>query len=503
MSSPTLRFKALQGKPMRSNSLHKSILVTGATGYVGGRLVPLLLEKGYQVRVFARDAVRLSGRSWVEEVEVIEGNVLHEEDLPPAMEGIDVAYYLIHNMTERTGYREQELQSARNFGRAARAAGVKRIIYLGALGDPESDLAPHLRSRQQTGKVLGEYDIPVTEFRAAIIVGSGSISFEMIRYLTEKLPVMIAPRWVYQQVQPISIEDVLAYLTAALDTPASQDKTIEIGGSDQLPYAEMMLTYAEIRGLKRWLIPVPVLTPALSSYWVHWITPVHASVTRPLIEGLVNEILVTENSARDIFPSIQPMSYFQAVESALESIQTGEVETRWCDALYSSQGDRQPVKLISEEGMLLEQRQIRIRASEEEVFRVITRLGGEYGWLFMNWAWRVRGWVDRLLGGAGLRRGRRDPEHLRVGDAVDFWRVEEIETPTLLRLRAEMVVPGKAWLQFESGSTPEGDVLLLQTAIFAPRGLAGFLYWYGLYPAHGIIFSGLIRRIKERAEGVS
>jgi hypothetical protein len=262
----------------------------------------------------------------------------------------------------------------------------------------------------------------------------------------------------------------------------------------------MMLTYAEIRGLKRWLIPVPVLTPGLSSHWVHWITPIHASVTRPLIEGLVNEILVLDPSAREIFPEIQPMSYSEAVESALAGVETGEVETRWCDALYSSQGDRQPVKLISEEGMLLEQRQIRIQASAEDVFQVYTRLGGDYGWLFMNWAWRVRGWVDRLLGGAGLRRGRRDPDRLRVGDAVDFWRVEEIESPKLLRLRAEMVFPGKAWLRFESGQTPDGDVLLLQTAIFAPRGLAGFLYWYSLYPIHGIIFSGLIKQIKAQAE---
>jgi uncharacterized protein YbjT (DUF2867 family) len=403
-------------------------------------------------------------------------------------------------MTECQGYREQELLAARNFGSTAEKAGVKRIIYLGALGDPESDLAPHLVSRQKTGQVLAEFSVPVTEFRAAIIVGSGSISFEMIRYLTEKLPVMICPRWVYQQVQPIAIEDVLSYLVHALSTPESIGEVLEIGGEDQLAYSEMMTTYAELRGFKRLLIPVPVLTPGLSSHWVHWITPVAASVTRPLIEGLKNEILVQDHKALQIFPAIKPISYRDAVKQALENLQHGDVETRWCDALYSSQGDQRPVRLINEEGMIQEQRQVLIQASEQQVFRVYTSMGGEKGWLFMDWAWKIRGFIDRFLGGSGLRRGRRDPDQLRVGDAVDFWRVEDLQPNSSLRLRSEMIVPGEAWLKYESGKTPQGDILLLQTAIFAPRGLAGFLYWYTLYPIHGIIFSGLIRSIKKAAE---
>ncbi len=487
---------------MNPEHTKQTILVTGATGYVGGRLVPHLLNRDFPVRVFVRDPVRLSGREWIEQVEIAEGNVLNPEDLPPAMEGIHTAYYLIHNMTERKGYREQEQRAARNFASAARAEGVKRIIYLGALGDPDADLAPHLQSRQETGTELAKHGVPVTELRAAIIVGSGSISFEMIRNLTERLPVMICPRWVYQRVQPIAIDDVLAYLLETLDTPESEGKIIEIGGKDILPYAEMMTIYAELRGLKRWLIPVPVLTPGLSSHWVHWITPVQASVTRPLVEGLKNEILVLNHEAGKIFPGIEPVSYREAVQRALQKLDAGEVETRWCDALYSSQGDQNPVTLRSEEGMLLEQRQVFIQASEQEIFKVFTHLGGDHGWLYMNWAWKIRGWIDRLLGGSGLRRGRRDPDQLRVGDAVDFWRVEEIKEPNLLRLRAEMVFPGKAWLQYESGQgVGEEEMMLLQTAFFAPRGLAGLLYWYALYPIHGVIFSGLIRRIKAEAEG--
>ncbi len=476
------------------------ILVTGATGYVGGRLVPRLLERGYPVRTFVRDGSRLAGRDWMSRVEIIEGDVLRDADLPPAVQGIDTAYYLIHNMSERQGYREQELQAARNFGRAAAAAGVQRIIYLGALGDEDSDLAPHLRSRQRTGRELDAHGVPVTEFRAAIIVGSGSISFEMIRYLTERLPVMICPTWVYQRVQPIAVDDVLSYLVQALESPRSSGRILEIGGEDVLTYAEMMTTYAELRGLTRRLIPVPVLSPGLSSHWVHWITPVPASVTRPLIEGLKNEVVVKDDLAQDIFPSIKPVAYRTAVKNALQKLEAGRVETRWCDALASSQGEKSPVRLRTEEGIILEQRQIRIQAGEEKVFQVYSRLGGENGWLYLNWAWRIRGLIDRLLGGSGLRRGRRDQEDLRVGDAVDFWRVEEINSPDLLRLRAEMIFPGKAWLQFESGPAADNEVFLLQSAFFAPRGLAGFLYWYLLYPIHAVIFSGLIRRIKQAAE---
>jgi uncharacterized protein YbjT (DUF2867 family) len=476
------------------------VLITGATGYVGGRLLPRLLEAGYRVRCLVRDPARLQGRPWLEQVEVVKGDVLKPATLASAMQGVDTAYYLIHSMSGSADFHQRDLTAAQDFGDAARAAGVQNIIYLGGLGDPDADLSPHLRSRQKTGGALREAGVPVTEFRAAIIVGSGSVSFEMIRYLTERIPVMICPRWVYTRVQPISIRNVLEYLVAALETPVSRGEIIEIGGSNVLTYGDMMMDYAEVRGLHRVLLPVPVLTPRLSSHWVHWMTPIPADIARPLIQGLRNEVIVRDDKARRLFPSIQPIDYQTSVRLALTSLEASQVETAWSDALVTSQGDESPVVLTTQDGMIIEQRQRLVQATPAVVYRAFTGLGGERGWLYANWAWRLRGVQDRLIGGVGLRRGRRHPNDVRAGDALDFWRVEAVEPDRMLRLRAEMKVPGDAWLQFEARSQSEGETLLLQTAFFAPKGLSGFLYWYLLYPIHGLIFSGMIRNLARWAE---
>lgn len=475
------------------------VLVTGATGYVGGRLVPALLDVGVRPRLMVRDVDRVAGRPWRAEVDVVRGDALAPDTLPAAMQGIDVAYYLIHSMLGHPDFKERDLAAARNFGAAAATAGVRRIVYLGGLGDANADLSEHLRSRQQTGDALRASGVPVTEFRAAVIVGSGSASFEMIRYLTERLPVMICPRWVFSRAQPIAVRDVLAYLVAVLDTPESAGRILEIGGADVLTYGDMMLGYAAERGLRRVLLPVPVLTPRLSAYWVHWVTPVPASIAHPLIRGLENEVVVTDGAARDLWPEIRPLDYRTAVRRALDRLEAGAVETAWSDALATSQGDVEPFVLATEQGMILERRQVVAGAPPQAVFRVFTGLGGRRGWLYADSAWRLRGWLDRLLGGSGLRRGRRDPDRLRVGDAVDFWRVEALDEDRLL-LRAEMRVPGRAWLQFRVAPAEGGKSVLSQTAFFAPKGLAGLAYWYALYPAHALIFSGLVREIARRAE---
>ena len=476
------------------------ILVTGATGYIGSRLVPRLLKSGFRVRCLVRDASRLEGRPWRGEVDVAEGDVLIPESLPGAMRGVTVAYYLVHSLASGSDFSERDIRAAGNFGAAAKGQGVSRIIYLGGLGDPAADLSPHLRSRHQTGDVLRESGLPVTEVRAGVIVGSGSLSFEMIRYLTERVPMMICPRWVYTRIQPIAVRNVLDYLVAALRLPESAGQILEIGGADVISYGEMLTFYAEVRGLRRWLVPVPVLTPKLSSYWVHFVTPIPAVIARPLIAGLRNEIIVRDDLARRLFPAILPFDYRTAVRLALEKLDNHSVESAWSDALSTSQGDVSPVRLTTQEGMIIERRQKVVDAPTDAIFRAFTGLGGSRGWLYMNWTWRIRGAIDRICGGVGLRRGRRDADEIRVGEALDFWRVEAIIPGRLLRLRAEMKVPGKAWLQFEVKSQDRGiSPLLIQTAFFAPKGLFGLAYWYFLYPIHGLIFEGMIRQLAKRS----
>jgi uncharacterized protein YbjT (DUF2867 family) len=476
------------------------VLVTGATGYVGGRLVPRLVAAGHQVRVLARDPARLEGRPWLADVAVAQGDVFDPATLAAAMTQIEVAYYLIHSLGGGADFEERDVLAARRFGQAAQAAGVGRIIYLSGLGDPAADLSPHLRSRQQTGAALREAGVPVTEFRAAVIVGAGSVSFEMVRHLTERVPLMICPRWVRTRIQPIAVRDVLDYLTAALDTPASAGQVIEIGGADVLSYGAMMLRYARSRGLRRWLVPVPLLTPRLSSYWVHWVTPIPATIARPLIDGVRSEVIVRSATARTLFPTLQPLSYAAAVHEALTQLDAGQIETVWTDALATSQGVREPVALTAAAGMIVERRQRVAQASPEAVYRVFTSLGGARGWLYANRLWQLRGLADRMLGGVGMRRGRRHPTEVRVGDALDFWRIEATQPGRMLRLRAEMKVPGRAWLQFDAEPQPTGGTLLLQTASFAPKGLSGLLYWYGLYPVHRAIFSGMIAAVAREAE---
>lgn len=482
---------------------NRLMLVTGVTGYIGGHLVPKLIEAGYRVRVLVRDRNRLQGRTWLNQVEVVEGDVLDPASLLTVMSGVTAAYYLIHSMSGSTDFDQRDLQAARNFGNVARADGVERIIYLSGLGDPQTDLSKHLRSRQQTGQALNESGVPVTEFRAAIVVGSGSISFEMIRYLTERVPVMICPRWVFTRVQPIAIVDVLNYLVAALATPDSAGRIVEIGGSDVLTYGDMMIGYAQARGLRRWLLSVPVLTPRLSSYWVHLVTPIPARIARPLIDGLRNEVIVREVVARDLFPQLKPMDYQSAVSLALSDLEARHVETSWSDALVNSQGDLVPVALSTQEGMIIERRQQMVTTTPNTVFKMISRLGGQTGWLYLNWAWRLRGWIDRFVGGVGSRRGRRDPEAIRMGDAIDFWRVEAVEPNKRLLLRAEMKLPGRAWLQFEALPNEIGQTRLVQTAFFAPKGLLGLAYWYVLYPIHRIIFARMIHKLAQRATELS
>lgn len=482
---------------------HKKILVSGPTGYIGGRLIPRLLESGYAVRVLVRDPSRLGGRTWLDQVEVVQGDALDPASLAAALQGISIAYYLIHGRQGGKISAERDMTAARNFARAADEANLERIIYLGELVDPTEKLSPYLRSRHETGYILRQGRVPVTEFRAGMIIGSGSALFEMVRYLAELQPVFVCPSWFFSQAQPIAIRDALSYLVAALETPESVGKLIEIGGATQLTYADMLLGYSQERGFKRWLIPTPVYAPHLSAYWVHMVTPVSYQTVLPLIEGLHIESLVRDDLAKKLFPQIEPLDFQTAVRYALAKIESGEVETSWSDALVTSAGDVKPYQFKLEEGMFMEKRQALTELPAQAIFRSFTGIGGERGWMYMDWAWAIRGWMDKAVGGVGLRRGRRHPDDIRAGESLDFWRVETLTPGQCMRLRAEMKVPGKAWLEFQVTPQANDKNLFVQTAYFAPRGLFGYLYWYAMWPAHRFIFDGMLRRLVERAEEIS
>ena len=475
-----------------------NILVTGATGYIGGRLVPRLLAAGHRVRCMARDPSRLTGRPWPG-VEVVAGDALDPASLDRALAGMEAAYYLIHSLAAgERGFEERDREAARCFGDAAVRAGVKQVLYLGGLGESRAELSRHLRSRQETGEALRATGAPVTEFRAAVIVGSGSLSFEMIRYLAERVPVMITPRWVRTRCQPIAVRDVLEYLVAGLGRPEAAGRVFEIGGPAVLTYGEMMLGYARIRGLRRWLVPVPVLTPRLSSYWVDLVTPIPKAYARTLVEGLRNEVVVHDGAAARLF-GITATPYLEAVRLALDDVERGQVETDWAGSFPAGPRDG-AVSMEEREGRMFERRTKRVRADAGRVYAVFAGIGGKRGWYHANLLWRLRGMLDRLGGGVGMRRGRRHPDELRPGDALDFWRVEAVEPGRSLRLRAEMRVPGRAWLVFEVLPDGPDQARLIQTAVFEPRGLLGVLYWYALYPAHKIVFSGMVEAISHRAE---
>lgn len=479
---------------LNANRSSPRVLLTGATGYVGGRLLKALERESVTLRCLARRPEYLRPKV-SEATEVVEGDVLEIDSLGRALRDVDVAYYLIHSMGSSGDFEEQDRRGAENFGRAAREAGVGRIIYLGGLGH-DDELSPHLESRQEVGAVLRESGVSTIEFRASIIIGSGSLSFEMIRALVEKLPVMITPRWVRQPAQPIAIEDVIAYLVEASRVPISGSTIYEIGGADRVSYGGIMKEYARQRGLKRVMVQVPVLTPKLSSLWLGLVTPVYARIGRKLVDSVRHDTVVRDESALQAF-NIRPRGITRAIERALSNEDREFAQTRWSDALSS--GDTEAWGGEKYGGRLIDSRSARTDREPREAFRPIQRLGGRTGWYFADWLWRLRGFLDLLVGGVGSRRGRRHPERLVPGETVDFWRVEAFEPPRLLRLRAEMKLPGRAWLQFEVEDTEEGSVIR-QTAIFDPFGLLGLAYWYVLWPIHQAVFSGMLRGVVRAAE---
>ncbi|REJ94149.1 MAG: DUF2867 domain-containing protein [Planctomycetota bacterium] len=472
------------------------VLLTGATGYIGGRLLPLLERRGGPLRCLVRQPARL-----VEDVatttEVVAGDLLDRASLEAALAGIDIAYYLVHSMGSSGDFADADRQAAENFAYAARSQGVRRIVYLGGLGDDAGELSPHLESRHEVGRLLRESGCQVIEFRASIVIGSGSLSFELVRALVERLPVMICPRWVNTLAQPIAVEDVLAYLLEALDWPETESRVFEIGGPDRVTYGDIMQAYARQRGLRRYLISVPVLTPRLSSLWLAVVTPLYARVGRKLVESMRNPTTLNDPAALTSF-RVQPRGLAAAIERAVVNEDREIAQTRWSDATSSSARARSGAARRFG-ARAFDTRVRHVSVPPPAAFRPVRRIGGERGWYFANALWTLRGWIDLAVGGIGLRRGRRDPEHLRIGDTLDWWRVEDYQPDRLLRLKAEMRLPGRAWLEFSVEPDGNGSTIR-QTAIFDPHGLAGRFYWYALIPLHAIVFRGMLRKICHIAE---
>jgi uncharacterized protein YbjT (DUF2867 family) len=474
-----------------------AVLLTGATGYIGGRLVPVLEAAGVRLRCLARQPAALASRV-SPTTEIVAGDLLDPATLDRALTGIGVAYYLVHSMGAHGDYRDTDRVAAHNFAEAARRAGVRRIVYLGGLAAGDEPLSKHLSSRIETGQALRDSGVPVVEFRASVVIGSGSLSFELIRALVERLPVMICPRWVSTMAQPVAIDDVLSYLACALQLPEGESRTFEIGGADQASYGDVMREYARQRGLKRLMISVPLLTPRLSSLWLGLVTPVYARVGRELIAGLKNRSVVTDPEALAVFP-IRPVGLREAISRAIRHEDRAFALTRWSDARSSGGATTSPADARFG-GKLVDRRRIHVAVEADRAFDPIVKIGGERGWYCGTWLWRIRGAIDLLMGGVGMRRGRRDPNILAVGDALDFWRVEAYEPGRRVRFAAEMKLPGRAWLEFEV--VPDGGgALVHQTAVFEPTGLSGLLYWYVLLPVHMMIFGGMLREIARRAQG--
>ena len=470
------------------------ILLTGATGCIGGRLLAALEERGHTLRCMTRRPDALAGRLGPRS-EAVHGDCLDPASLQAPLADIDTACYLVHSMGSGADFEAQDRAAARNFGAAARSAGVRRIVYVGGLG-AQAGLSRHLRSRHETGEVLRESRVPVVELRSGIVLGAGSLSFELIRALVERLPVMVCPAWVRTPTQPIALADLVAYLVAVLDLPPGESRVFEVGGADVVSYADIMREYARQRGLRRWLIPVPLLTPRLSSLWLGLTTPVYARVGRELVDGLRTATVAGDDAARSAFP-VRPLGLRQAIAKALEEEDEAFAATRWSETALAA-GARLRWGGVRVGTRLIHSCAVDVPAAPSAAFAPIRRIGGDNGWYFGDWLWRLRGLVDRLLGGVGMGRGRHDAEHLAAGDVVDCWRVEACEPAARLRLAAEMKLPGRAWLQLDVAPRGGGGATVRQTAVFDAAGLAGRAYWHALYPVHVLLFRGLLRSIARR-----